>query len=584
EEPPAEPDAPALEDKNLSDILDDISSPEDTISSDAVEQSEALPADEPYSGLTLAQEEDLMSRLDDLDLHDVSLDKNAEDEPGDGIASGFEPDDAVSDEDSERRADIDYTVLWDAAREIVKTSSPGDFYNVLLLLLMGQVEASSASIIVPMKGEDHAKWILRESKGTRLSARSITFKTSDPVLRDILDARGIINLNAYADDPLSKAEYTLFQSIDARLAVPLVHENRANAILTLGEKLTGGEYSAADRKFIAELCALASAVFDRMVFAEKLSDENKTFLRKGSELADLELYEKKFRAAQDDGEIAAALQEKMISFGVESYAYFTRTEEGGAFFPRFTEKEDLISLRLSAFKIPSSHEFCAHLLRCNEWEEFENPGSSELLKKLFGDAIILKMNIFTVQPFIIRGHLSGFMLILRARRDILSESAVHLMNFCRMLSGYVQGCESVYIDDNRFVDGLSRILRRLEKSVMSADDLRIPLCAVMFSIKNIKRYYALFGSIDAENLIEKFRAVVESRISSSDYALRYDRGKILVILPGKNRKYAVPFANAVRNEIVSSFRERESQIMLTFMIGEYPADGNNLYDLLDYLD
>jgi hypothetical protein len=63
-----------------------------------------------------------------------------------------------------------------------------------------------------------------------------------------------------------------------------------------------------------------------------------------------------------------------------------------------------------------------------------------------------------------------------------------------------------------------------------------------------------------------------------------DRSKILLVLPGKNKKFAVPLANAVRNEIAQSVTNREMQLMLVYLTAEYPEDGEDLYTLLDSIE
>jgi hypothetical protein len=59
---------------------------------------------------------------------------------------------------------------------------------------------------------------------------------------------------------------------------------------------------------------------------------------------------------------------------------------------------------------------------------------------------------------------------------------------------------------------------------------------------------------------------------------------VLIVLPGKNKKYAVPLANTVRNEIIQYFKQKEVQLLVTFLSSEFPEDGDDLYTLLDIID
>jgi len=56
------------------------------------------------------------------------------------------------------------------------------------------------------------------------------------------------------------------------------------------------------------------------------------------------------------------------------------------------------------------------------------------------------------------------------------------------------------------------------------------------------------------------------------------------VLPGKNKKFSVPLANTIRNEVLQRFKNREMQLLVTFLTAEFPEDGADLYTLLDGID
>ena len=56
------------------------------------------------------------------------------------------------------------------------------------------------------------------------------------------------------------------------------------------------------------------------------------------------------------------------------------------------------------------------------------------------------------------------------------------------------------------------------------------------------------------------------------------------MLPGKNKKFAVPLANTIRNEITVQFKKKEMQLMLVYLSAEFPEDGEDLYSLLDAIE
>jgi GGDEF domain-containing protein len=80
------------------------------------------------------------------------------------------------------------------------------------------------------------------------------------------------------------------------------------------------------------------------------------------------------------------------------------------------------------------------------------------------------------------------------------------------------------------------------------------------------------------NYLEKF---IRSRLSDRDFSVRYDRNKILIVLPGKDKRYAVPLANTICSEMTQAFSTRDVQLLITFLTAEYPVDGKDAYSLVD---
>jgi hypothetical protein len=73
-------------------------------------------------------------------------------------------------------------------------------------------------------------------------------------------------------------------------------------------------------------------------------------------------------------------------------------------------------------------------------------------------------------------------------------------------------------------------------------------------------------------------------MSDTDFSMRYDRHKILIVLPGKDKKFADSMSNTIRNEFLSRFKKSEMQILVTFVISEYPEDGDSILSLIDAVD
>jgi len=475
------------------------------------------------------------------------------------------------------------SVLWDSSAELIRAKSQQDLFNTLLLLVMGQTGANAVTALTPVKGEDN-KWGIYDTRGARLRSKMITFRGSDPIMNSALTGKRFVDIEEFAGMPECRDEYPLFNSISGRYILPMIVNEQAIAVLAIGDKISGEEYLPQEKAFLLKIVETAGNLLSYIITIESLNEENQSFIARNKEYSDIEKLEHDFRKSFVAESAAIAIADKMNFYGAESFAFFSRSERGDKFLVRFTEKEDLCSFRESDFSVPVDSEFCSHLVQHDEWEEFEHPASSRVLRSVFSDSQILRMNICVVYPFVLRGYCAGFLVIMRAKRERLDDCRVHAMRLARTVFSIVQQRESILIEEGSFIDTVVRVNERMERTVREAEALKIPVSFVLFSVKNIKRYIALFGGEDAEQLMESFRSVLESRISGSEYSLRMERGRIMAILPGKSRKYAMPFATAVRNELVSLFSEREAQILLSFLIAEYPADGKGLCEILEYLD
>ena len=476
-----------------------------------------------------------------------------------------------------------YPVVVDATRELLTTSSMQEFYNVFLLLVMGQLGCSSASIISPLKGEEELKWYLRDVRGVRVKSKMIVFRTIDPIMRSVLSENGLIDIESFVGNPECRQEYPLFSSINARYIFPLRSGTAALSALAIGSKLDGEEYTEEEMSIIGSLAASAGRIVDLHLQIETLTAENESIVERNKEYSDIENFEKEYRisfGADPSGDIF----KKMNYYGIESYAFFSRSESGEFFDFVFGEREDFASFRENAFTVPYDSELVSHMIQFADWEEFENPTSSLALRSVFSESHILKMNICVLYPFVVGAHLLGFLVILRAKRERLVESKIHVMRLARTVFGNIMGRELIKIDEFPFIDPISKVYERIERTLHRSGEMKIPLSFVLFKVRNYKRYCALFGVHDSGELMKMIRNVIESRVSGNEFAVKLDRGVILTLLPGKTRKYAIPFAAAVQNEILSNFRERESHIMLTHLIAEYPTDGKTVNEIMDFID
>jgi hypothetical protein len=474
-------------------------------------------------------------------------------------------------------------VLLEATRELMRSQSADDFFNVLLLLIMGQFTASSVAIITPVHDEEpQGKWILRDIRGIRLKSRSVTFRGVDPLMGHLLECKTVVDIDEYSSLEGFREECSLFNSIGARYVIPIAVKGLSRALVALGEKISD-EYTSEEIEEMRKYAVAVSTVYERLLEFEKIIEENRQYVERNKEYSDIDKIERDLRRSSGGADIESVIEEKMKYYGAESYCFFIRNERGDNLVPRMCEKEDLMGLKLSGYVLPANSELCSYFIQKDDWEDFENPASFNPLRSVFTDTHIIKMNLCSAYPFLYRGYIAGLLMVMRGKRERVADSKVHIMRLSRQVFSFLQGNSAIAVYENTFADIIGKPLLRMEQTVSTADDLGITVSFIMFSIKNIKRYRALFGIDDAERLIVRLREIIESRISHSDYGLRIESGKVIVVLQGKAKRFAVPFATTIRNELAASFKERDNQIMLSFLIAEYPADGKSVHEILDFL-
>ena len=216
---------------------------------------------------------------------------------------------------------------------------------------------------------------------------------------------------------------------------------------------------------------------------------------------------------------------------------------------------------------------------------FDSARDCEYISDAFEESIISGMSVAWLFPFITGDSLRGFTAVFDIDDPMnISDIQFQIKRITRIVFEHLYAVKNLELSDTRYVDSIEPVLRRIQSSLENAGNLKIPLTLVMFSIKNFKRYFALYGENDAKRLLDACDRIISERLADTDYAVRFDRNKILLVLPGKNKKFAVPLANTIRNEITVQFKKKEMQLMLVYLSAEFPEDGEDLYSLLDAIE
>lgn len=475
----------------------------------------------------------------------------------------------------------DMLLLFEVSKEIMRSSSADDLYDVVLFILMGQIGASVASIIIPLDNSD--KWRLGLSRGTSLKSENITFKNSDFILKEVLKRKNVIEITEFKDNKNCHEEYLKFKSIDTHLICPVVYENEVKFIILLGEKITVGQYTSEERSFIKKIFEVSGIVAHKLIRTDILIEQNNDLKSHEEQLIHLDAYEQSLRLSGSEKEVNAIISNELKDFGIDCYAYYFMDSLNDRYYVKYNENEDYLGLKEKNYFINTDNAFTVYLSRNLEIKEIDNPVNSEILKSVFENSYLTKINTFSTFPYLIEGYLIGFLIIFRADIEKLNKSKVQVMRFSKNVFLNHFSKFGLRFKTLRLIDNYSHELKRMKDSIDEAKKMNIPVAFAMFGIKNLKRYQKEHGDLKSKKMMSSIGEKIRERISKSDFIVRKDYNKFLIALPGKNKKAALTFCNSLKNELISLTRESEFQFMITFINSIFPDDGDNVFDLMDLL-
>jgi GGDEF domain-containing protein len=478
----------------------------------------------------------------------------------------------------------DFMVLYEIGKEIVRAETRNELYDVILFSVMGQIGTSSASIIIPDEN-DRRSWAITDSRGIVLKNSRVVFNTETGILAGILGKRDIVDLDSFKNLPDFEEEYYRLISVDARLLCPLTTDGRTLGAIVVGEKITIGDFTDAEKDFMVSIAEIAAMVLKRISALEELqrfSNAYRDDIGLNSAIGDL----MNTIAQCNSIESASTLmQDELLRLGLQSYALFIRSDKNDEFVPILMEKEDLTGLAEYKFRLALDHPLISYLLEMKEGSRIQGFNELPVMRSTFPESIIQRISQLWIFPYKSGGMILGFMAVFRLEdREFPDGLHLHLDRLSRLLISYMINMRFLGNRDAHYTDIIEPVIRRVQRSFESARGLGIPFTLVLFSIKNFKRYFSLYGHEDAAVLVERCEQILSSRLSDTDFAIRMERNKFLIVLPGKNKKFAITFANTIRNEIGQHFRKKEMQLMLMYLTAEYPEDGEDLYALLDGIE
>ncbi len=469
--------------------------------------------------------------------------------------------------------------LYEIGKEISKSETKKTLFEVVVFSIMGQIGTSFASIMIREPGND--KWIIAHSSGLKSGNRTFSFDASAGILKNI--KKEIIDIDKFKDNPDYREYYKELNSIGAKLLIPWFLKGKVLGILALGKKITDDDYTAEEMVLVEAVCEASAIELSKINVIEKLKTENENSKTDLTFLQHINDIQEKIVAKSDLKTVKEIIKSEFEAIGIIKYSVYIKDVIKDKFIPFITGENNLMS------PIDVNNNFISFIKN-----KKDSPGITDFLKmeivhEAFNEAEIKEMSVLWVYPFLLGSHLTGFIMIFKVRDELQEKSdktelESNLDKFSKMVLSNLINIKNIDPDENRYTDNIERIFNKIESELLNSKNLNIPLSLTIFSVKNYKRYGNVFGYKKAKELIIDFSELINSRLSDTDFSARYDRNKILIVSPGKDKKFAMTFANTIRNEFMQRFKRTGMQLLITFLISEYPEDGDDLLTLIDIID
>ena len=490
----------------------------------------------------------------------------------------------VEDQNFEMPEFNDYGTLYQIQNEFIKADSLEEVYSTILFSIMGQLAVSSVSIVAPA-AEDETKWLIIDSHGIKISDNEVFWTLDDGILQILSTYKGVLDIEDLKNDPNLRDDYYKFIAVDTRILTPLLKDGVLAGAILVGEKINSVEFSAEELEFLQSLSDMASSIVSTLFKTEQISTEIIGLRIEKEILSDVEFFQDSLLNVTSVNELREVIQKNFYSLGLESYSLFMTDHVGGDFYPAYFESEDRLGFYNSGFKIKRDNRLITFLVNKKSSIILENFHESSVIIDTFGKNRLMKMEIFIAYPFIISGQLSGFITLFKINTAVdVIDIDIRIQKINRFLFPYLYSVVEHDSDSDKYNDLTEIFYQKIEREIRHANDLNIPLSLILFTLKNYKRFYERFGKIEFEKLSEKTSEILKARLSIGDFSARIDRNKFLVVLPGKEKRYSVMFANTIKNEIIEKCEMSDFKLLITSLNSVFPEDGKDLFSILEVLE
>ena len=478
----------------------------------------------------------------------------------------------------------DFIVLYEIGKEILRSETRKQLYDVILFSIMGQIGASSSSIMIADSNVEK-RWRIGDSRGVTIRNKDLSFDIEDDILKKLINEKDIIDLEYHKADQRNKDEYYKFVSIDGRLVSPLNYNGKIIGAVVLGDKITIGDYSEEEKDFILSVSEISAIALHKINTIESLQRINETQKNELALVTHVDDIKEKLISDTSISRLKDVIREEFNNLGVISYAAFLKSDRFDEYTVILNDADDVLGFRENSFSIPYGHPFVEYVNELKGSVKIDDFKRMKVFADTFSERQKNLMTYLWIYPFKMGNHLEGFFIVTDIN-DSTRENEVHskISRLTMVLFSYILNIRNLDTHELMYVDYVEPVMKRIERELSNAKNLRIPLTVILFSIKNFKRYYSLFGKDEANKVLYSLEGIIRSRLADPDFSVRYDRNKFLIILPGKNKKYSIPLANTIRNEVLQSYKRKEMQLLVTFLTAEFPEDGNDINALMDSVD
>ncbi len=474
----------------------------------------------------------------------------------------------------------DFMVLYEAGKEIVQAMTQEELFDTLIFLIMGQIAVSSVSIIT-RNSEEEDRWTITASMGLSID-ENLSFDGNGGLMRDFSEKKEIIDIEDYSRNEACKQDYLTFISIDARLMVPLVYDDDLIGIVVLGNKISTDDFTAEEKDFLYSVSRFAVITYHTILISGINEREVRSLNKKISHNARITSLQNTLYSRDSLDEAKRVIREEMSRLGVETYCFFKLNEFNNRYVPVIAEEQDFISIMESNTTIETKNGLIQYMLKAKGPVTVDDIGTLDALGDAFTRAQIRRMDHFRLYPFHLGISLVGFLIVFKKPESgNFDEINDILKTVTDLVFPYIISTDNIRYTKRKYIDTVEHVLNRINEELDRVKKLGIPLSLVELSIKNFKRYYSVHGMEMAHGLMTGIEELIKSKLSDVDFSFRHDRNRVLIILPGKSKDFAVPMANALKNEIVNSFSSRDLQLLVTSLCSEYPKDGDDLFSLVD---